>query len=224
MRQTAGGGCGCAEYHRGFRQAPARDNWILTPHPGEAGRLLGIETAEVQADRLAALAALIREYGGTIALKGAGTLVGARGKAPGLCERGNPGMASAGMGDVLTGAIAGILAQCRGPLAGNACGGHGPCVGGRCGCASRRAWPAGQRRRPGAAGLRQSLIAATPEATEAIGARLARALPAERSRMLQLQLHGDLGAGKTTLARGFLHALGSCRRGAQPDLHAVRVL
>jgi len=92
-----------------------RDNWILTPHPGEAARLLGIDTAEVQGDRLAALAALIRDYGGTIALKGAGTLVGRHGKAPGLCERGNPGMASAGMGDVLTGAIAGVLAQCEDP-------------------------------------------------------------------------------------------------------------
>jgi len=92
-----------------------RDNWILTPHPGEAARLLGVDTAEVQADRLAALAALIRYYGGTIALKGAGTLVGRHGKAPGLCERGNPGMASAGMGDVLTGAIAGVLAQCEDP-------------------------------------------------------------------------------------------------------------
>ena len=46
-------------------------------------------------------------------LKGAGTLVGAPDRIPGVCERGNPGMASAGMGDVLTGAIAGILAQCR---------------------------------------------------------------------------------------------------------------
>jgi hydroxyethylthiazole kinase-like uncharacterized protein yjeF len=92
-----------------------RDNWILTPHPGEAGRLLGVATAEVQADRLAALAALVRAYGGTIALKGAGTLVGTQGKPPGVCERGNPGMASAGMGDVLTGAIAGVLAQCEDP-------------------------------------------------------------------------------------------------------------
>ncbi|HTY94962.1 MAG TPA: NAD(P)H-hydrate dehydratase [Steroidobacteraceae bacterium] len=94
-----------------------RDNWILTPHPGEAARLLGIDTVAVQADRLAALAALVRDYGGTIALKGAGTLVGRRGHAPGLCERGNPGMASAGMGDVLTGAIAGVLAQCEDPWA-----------------------------------------------------------------------------------------------------------
>ena len=52
------------------------------------------------------------------------------------------------------------------------------------------------------------MIAATPEATEAIGAQLARALPVGSSRALQLQLHGDLGAGKTTLARGFLQALG----------------
>ena len=91
----------------------ARDNWILTPHPGEAGRLLGIPTADIQNDRLAALDRLTERYGGTVVLKGAGTLVGFPGRTPGLCERGNPGMASAGTGDVLTGAIAGILAQCR---------------------------------------------------------------------------------------------------------------
>ena len=91
----------------------ARDNWILTPHPGEAGRLLDIGTEQIQADRLSALDHLVKRYGGTVVLKGAGTLVGTRGRMPALCERGNPGMASAGTGDVLTGAIAGILAQCR---------------------------------------------------------------------------------------------------------------
>jgi NAD(P)H-hydrate epimerase len=90
-----------------------RANWILTPHPGEAGRLLGVATDEVQNDRLSALDRLTERYGGTVVLKGAGTLVGCVGRIPAVCERGNPGMASAGMGDVLTGAIAGILAQCR---------------------------------------------------------------------------------------------------------------
>jgi ADP-dependent NAD(P)H-hydrate dehydratase / NAD(P)H-hydrate epimerase len=93
--------------------APPRDNWILTPHPGEAGRLLDISTEEIQADRLSALDRLVARYGGTVVLKGAGTVVGSKGRIPALCERGNPGMASAGTGDVLTGAVAGILAQCR---------------------------------------------------------------------------------------------------------------
>jgi NAD(P)H-hydrate epimerase len=92
-----------------------RDNWVLTPHPGEAARLLGVATDEIQRDRLTALDRLTDRYHGTIVLKGAGTLVGSCSHTPGLCERGNPGMASAGMGDVLTGAIAGILAQCRDP-------------------------------------------------------------------------------------------------------------
>jgi hydroxyethylthiazole kinase-like uncharacterized protein yjeF len=89
--------------------------WILTPHPGEAGRLLGSNAGAVQADRLAALDALVGRYGGTTVLKGAGTLVLSAGRVPGICEHGNPGMATAGAGDVLTGAIAGIVAQCRDP-------------------------------------------------------------------------------------------------------------
>ena len=97
--------------------AAARDEWILTPHPGEAGRLLGVSAADIQRDRLAALDRLLERFHGTIVLKGAGTLVGVRGRTPGLCERGNPGMATAGTGDVLTGAIAGILAQCHDPWA-----------------------------------------------------------------------------------------------------------
>jgi len=93
--------------------APAREDWVLTPHPGEAARLLGTDTSDIQRDRLAALEHLVARYRGTVVLKGAGTLVGAPGRTPALCERGNPGMATAGMGDVLTGTIAGILAQCR---------------------------------------------------------------------------------------------------------------
>lgn len=96
-------------------EAPPREDWILTPHPGEAGRMLGVSAGDIQRDRLASLDRLIERFHGTIVLKGAGTLVGARGRTPGVCERGNPGMATAGSGDVLTGAIAGILAQCRDP-------------------------------------------------------------------------------------------------------------
>jgi NAD(P)H-hydrate epimerase len=69
----------------------------------------------VQADRLGALRRLIDRTGALVVLKGAGTLVGAPQRVPALCTRGNSGMAAPGMGDVLTGAIAAILAQCRDP-------------------------------------------------------------------------------------------------------------
>jgi NAD(P)H-hydrate epimerase len=89
-----------------------RDNWVLTPHPGEAGRLLGVDTAEIQRDRFAAVHRLGQAYGGTAVLKGAGTLVqGDSGKPPAVCSDGNPGMASGGMGDLLSGLIAGCIAQ-----------------------------------------------------------------------------------------------------------------
>jgi len=89
---------------------------VLTPHPGEAARLLATTAASVQADRLAALRALTTAHpGAIIVLKGAGTLIGRLEPPAAICEHGNPGMAAAGMGDVLTGAIAGILAQCRDP-------------------------------------------------------------------------------------------------------------
>jgi NAD(P)H-hydrate epimerase len=88
-----------------------RGDWCLTPHPGEAGRLAGSDAATVQSDRLGTLATLVARYGGTVVLKGAGTLVGSEGETPFVCERGNPGMAVAGMGDVLTGVIAGLAAQ-----------------------------------------------------------------------------------------------------------------
>jgi ADP-dependent NAD(P)H-hydrate dehydratase / NAD(P)H-hydrate epimerase len=86
-------------------------HWILTPHPGEAARLLGRTAAEVQRDRLGAARDIATRYGGAIALKGAGTLVVGEGGLPAICDRGNPGMASPGMGDVLTGVIAGVVAQ-----------------------------------------------------------------------------------------------------------------
>jgi len=89
-----------------------RDNWILTPHPGEAARLLGCSTAEIQQDRFAAVTALQQRYGGTVILKGAGTLV-ADGESDqvALCTYGNPGMAAGGMGDILTGVLGALLAQ-----------------------------------------------------------------------------------------------------------------
>jgi ADP-dependent NAD(P)H-hydrate dehydratase / NAD(P)H-hydrate epimerase len=87
------------------------DRWILTPHPGEAGRLLGTDAATVEADRPAAAHALRARYGGVVVLKGAGTLVCGAGPSLWLCDRGNPGMASAGVGDVLTGIVAGLAAQ-----------------------------------------------------------------------------------------------------------------
>ncbi len=95
--------------------AQRSDRWILTPHPGEAARLLATDTGAVQRDRLGALHGLIDRFGGVVILKGAGSLVGRPGTVPALCDRGNPGMASAGMGDVLTGTVAALLAQLHDP-------------------------------------------------------------------------------------------------------------
>lgn len=92
------------------REPLHRERWILTPHPGEAARLLGCATAEVQADRLAAVRAIQVRYGGVVVLKGVGSLI-ADGVHCRICAAGNPGMASGGMGDVLTGVIAGLCAQ-----------------------------------------------------------------------------------------------------------------
>ncbi|MEA3278248.1 MAG: NAD(P)H-hydrate dehydratase [Pseudomonadota bacterium] len=100
-----------------------QSNWVLTPHPGEAGRLLGEGTAEIQADRFAAVRRLQERYGGVAVLKGAGTLVyGPSRKPPAVCDGGNPGMASGGTGDVLTGTIAGLIAQGLSPEDAACCG------------------------------------------------------------------------------------------------------
>jgi len=88
--------------------------WVLTPHPGEAARLLRCSTGEIQADRFAAAERLQQRFGGTVVLKGAGSLVASAGTGGceiAVCSAGNPGMASGGMGDVLSGVIAGLIAQ-----------------------------------------------------------------------------------------------------------------
>jgi hydroxyethylthiazole kinase-like uncharacterized protein yjeF len=92
------------------------DGWILTPHPGEAARLLGTTVAAVQRDRLGSVKAIAQRYGGTCVLKGANTLVSGACPAPWVCDRGNPGMATAGSGDVLTGVIVALLAANDDPL------------------------------------------------------------------------------------------------------------
>ncbi len=86
------------------------NNWVLTPHPGEAARLLDCSAADIHQDRFAAVLAIQKKYGGLCVLKGAGTLI-SDGQSIAVSTTGNPGMASGGMGDVLTGVIAGLLAQ-----------------------------------------------------------------------------------------------------------------
>ena len=85
--------------------------WILTPHPGEAARLLGRSTAEVQADRPAAALELARRYQAVVVLKGAGSLIAAPDGRLAVCSQGHPAMAGAGLGDVLSGITGALLAQ-----------------------------------------------------------------------------------------------------------------
>lgn len=91
-------------------QPETNPDWILTPHPGEAGRLLNCTTADIQQDRFAAVSALQAKYQGVVVLKGSGTLIASNEKIA-ISNTGNAGMASGGMGDVLTGVIAGLVAQ-----------------------------------------------------------------------------------------------------------------
>ncbi len=93
------------------QQAPCHcDQWVLTPHPGEASRLLACSVNEIQTNRVDAVQQLQQRYGGVAVLKGAGTLVSSA-ESLSICYQGNPGMATAGMGDVLTGVIGALLAQ-----------------------------------------------------------------------------------------------------------------
>ena len=88
-----------------------RENWILTPHPGEAARLLGLTVGEIQSDRVQSCLDLYNHYGGVIVLKGHHTLIATKNSPLVYCPAGNPGMSSAGMGDSLRGMISGLVAQ-----------------------------------------------------------------------------------------------------------------
>ncbi len=106
-----------------------RKNWVLTPHPGEAARLLGWSNEQVNADRFAAIRHLQAIWGGACLLKGAGSLLcfdasSAEGTSSSieLCTEGNPGMATGGMGDVLSGMIGAFMAQGLSPADSLRCG------------------------------------------------------------------------------------------------------
>jgi len=92
------------------QQPSISDKWILTPHPGEAARLLHCSLQAIQANRIHAVQELQYKYGGVVVLKGSGSLVCTENSLS-ICKAGNPGMASGGMGDVLSGIIGGLLAQ-----------------------------------------------------------------------------------------------------------------
>ena len=84
---------------------------VITPHPGEMARLAGISTADVQANRLEVARNFARLHGVTVVLKGARTLIAHRDGRVAVNTTGNPGMAKGGSGDLLTGLVAGLLAQ-----------------------------------------------------------------------------------------------------------------
>jgi hydroxyethylthiazole kinase-like uncharacterized protein yjeF len=84
---------------------------VLTPHPGEAARLLGVTTKDVEQDRFTAVRELARRYKAVVVLKGSGSLIADPDGRLDVCPWGNPGMASGGMGDLLTGIVAALLAQ-----------------------------------------------------------------------------------------------------------------
>ncbi len=92
------------------RDAFAPGEAVFTPHPGEAARLLGGTVADVERDRIFSARQLAARYDCAVVLKGAGTVVMSPGETPVIVDAGNPGMATGGMGDVLTGVIAGLIA------------------------------------------------------------------------------------------------------------------
>lgn len=94
-----------------LQPAECPDHWVLTPHPAEAARLLGISSKAIQNDRVGHAQTLANKYHATVVLKGSGTVIADEDGSYAICPFGNPGMATAGSGDVLTGMIAALLAQ-----------------------------------------------------------------------------------------------------------------
>ncbi len=99
-----------------FLRALASDQVVITPHPGEAASLLSLTANTVQADRMQASQQLVDSFGVVSVLKGSGTIVRQKGSQPAINIRGNPGMAVAGMGDVLAGLIVALMAQSLTPF------------------------------------------------------------------------------------------------------------
>jgi NAD(P)H-hydrate epimerase len=97
------------------RAVAKEGNRVLTPHPGEAARLLECSVAEVEADRLGAATRIQKLWGGIVLLKGAGTVIATEATQPFVVAGGNPGMATGGMGDVLSGMIGAFLGQLDDP-------------------------------------------------------------------------------------------------------------
>lgn len=89
----------------------ARGNAVLTPHPGEAATLLGTDTATLQADRIRSAQNIAAEYNAVTVLKGCGSVIATPDGRWFINGSGNPGLASAGMGDVLAGLIGALMAQ-----------------------------------------------------------------------------------------------------------------
>ena len=93
------------------RNKTMRDDWLLTPHPGEAGRLIGLSISEIEQDRFSVVKQLMQQYGGSVILKGAGSLAGYHRDLISVSDRGNAGMATAGMGDVLSGILVALAVR-----------------------------------------------------------------------------------------------------------------
>jgi ADP-dependent NAD(P)H-hydrate dehydratase / NAD(P)H-hydrate epimerase len=85
-------------------------DWVITPHPAEAARLLGVSSHDIQRDRFSSSRQLHERYQAVTVLKGAGSLIASE-EGVSLCTAGNPGMSTAGMGDILAGLIGGLIAQ-----------------------------------------------------------------------------------------------------------------